>query len=108
MIFKSKRSIFLAFLVVLLTAGLTGCYRHHLVLNESVARSATKSNYNKSKWYHHFLFGLVNGSGEFDAKSYCPNGVGKIEDRQAFVTGLVSFLTLNIYTPTRVKVWCNP
>lgn len=107
MIAKTKMSWLVMMLVVAMASGLAGCYRHHLVIDESVGQIATKRNYDKSKWYHSFLGGLINGTGHINVSQYCPSGVGKVEDRHAFVTGLVTFLTLYIYSPTRVKVWCK-
>jgi hypothetical protein len=52
-----------------------------------------------------WLFGLVPPSTVATAAK-CPNGVAKVETQHSFVNQLVSFLTLNIYTPMNIKVTC--
>jgi len=52
-----------------------------------------------------WLWGLVP-SQEVDVRKQCPRGVATVETEQSFVNGLVSGLTLGIYTPQHVKITC--
>lgn len=38
----------------------------------------------------------------------CPNGVAKVQTKYNGVTWIATVLTGYIYSPMRVRVWCNP
>lgn len=56
-------------------------------------------------WAHGFIFGLV-APDEVRTASDCENGVAKVETQISFLNGLVSAITLNIYTPMHITVTC--
>jgi hypothetical protein len=60
----------------------------------------------QEEWTDFFIFGLV-GEQNFDAAGMCPSGVAQVRTGGNFGTGLVSALTIGIYTPRKVYVRCN-
>jgi len=62
-------------------------------------------SYVVSKSY--YIGGLV-GEPTVDVKKACNGGEAKqMQARTTFVNGLVSVLTLGIYTPRTARVWCE-
>lgn len=62
-------------------------------------------NYEDSKSY--FIGGLV-GEHTVDVKKACDGGEAKqMQSRTTFLNGVVSILTLGIYTPRTARVWCE-
>jgi hypothetical protein len=57
------------------------------------------------EWAPGFIYGLVPPD-DFDASKACPSGISKVETQQSFLNGLVSVLTLGIFTPWTVTVTC--
>lgn len=58
------------------------------------------------EWASYFLFGLV-GDHEIDVRELCPQGVYEITTGTNFLTWLVTMVTVGIYNPRKVNVWCN-
>jgi len=56
-------------------------------------------------WVSGWLWGLVP-NGEIDVRRECPMGVAMVETEQSFPNGLVSAITLGIFTPQHVRVTC--
>jgi hypothetical protein len=79
----------------------TGCYKATFIRDPSAVRGVEHD-----EWTSFFLFGLVNEK-TIDVHHFCPNGdVAQIQTGANFGTGLVSILTLGIYTPRKVYVTC--
>jgi hypothetical protein len=58
------------------------------------------------RWSAFFILGLV-GSEQFDVRDFCGQGaVAEVRTGGNFATGLVSALTIGIYTPHKVYVTC--
>jgi hypothetical protein len=57
------------------------------------------------EWASGWIFGLVPPK-TVEAASQCPNGVATVETQHTFLNMLVSFLTIDIYTPMSIKVTC--
>ncbi len=90
-------------LVILLLSGLfifSGCY--HAQVTTGLEASAQVY---EDRMAHGFLFGLVPPS-IVRAQDECANGVARVETRISFVNGLISGITLNLYTPMHIKVTC--
>ena len=85
--------------ILLLSAS--GCY-HVSYSNGGVRGHASKTGTN-----HFFIAGLVNTS-EVDLAQVCPEGVAKLDIHQTFGDGLLSGITLGIYTPRSWEAWCSP
>ena len=67
--------------------------------------ASSPPNYEDSKSY--FIGGLV-GEHTVDVKKACNGGEAKqMQSRTTFVNGLVSVITLGIYTPRTARVWCE-
>lgn len=83
--------------------GLGGCYRATFFPNPNLAQGETHE-----RWSDFFVFGLV-GHEQFDTREFCPNQeVTMVRTGGNFATGLVSALTIGIYTPRKVYISCAP
>jgi len=86
--------------VVGMVLGTAGCY------HATIETGATPSTVVITKpWASGFVFGLVPPS-TVETAAKCPNGPAKVETQISFLNGLVSFLTLSIYTPMQIDVTC--
>lgn len=90
-------------LLALVTFG-AGCMKHVYRVGTGASESGTPRY---SQWHHHFIFGLINPSGEVDVKSVCPSGNATIVNYVSFLNGLLSYLLTGwIWTPTTVDIYC--
>lgn len=93
-----RRPVRLALLIA--TFLLAGCY--HQVVRTGATPAPGDAAVNRTA--NVFFFGLAGT--EIDARTDCPGGVAVIETQQTFLNGLVSILTLGIYTPRTVTIRC--
>jgi hypothetical protein len=56
-------------------------------------------------WTNTWLWGLVPAT-PIDVTSQCRSGIATVVTEQSFMNGLVSVLTLGIYTPRHVTITC--
>jgi hypothetical protein len=77
----------------------TGCY--HAVVETGLEPAATAYH---EKWEASWFIGLVPA--RVEATNLCGGPWARVETQQSFLNGLVSFLTLGIYSPHEVKVVC--
>jgi len=56
-------------------------------------------------WVTTWLWGLVPAA-EIDVRRECPSGLATVTTETSFPNGLVSALTLGIYTPQHVTITC--
>jgi hypothetical protein len=91
-----------ALFVLLLVGQFAGCYKHVYVSGDPAMSSP-----NYERWHHHLIAGLINLSDETYLSQICPSGVARIEDKHTFLNMLVAGLTMSIYSPTTVKIWCK-
>jgi Bor protein len=88
-----------ALLAVLL--GSAGCYKATFIRDPSAVKGAEGD-----QWLNFFVFGLV-GEETVDVRRFCPDGrVAQVQTHGNFGTGIVSILTIGIYTPRKVTVTC--
>lgn len=80
----------------------SGCYSHTYRTGPRPARA--EADYHA--WQNHIIAGLVTLSDDVSLQAICPNGAAVIHNRVTFVNGLVGAITLGIYTPTTVRIWC--
>ncbi len=92
---RPRASILMVGMVALL-----GCY--HATIDTGVAPSEKVI---EKRWASGWIFGLVPPSTTATA-AQCPSGVSKVETKLSFLNGLVSFVTMSIYTPMAVRVTC--
>ena len=85
---------------LVLAAALFGCY-HATIETGAKPSTVTVENHWASGW----IFGLVAPK-TVETAAKCPSGVSKIETQLSFANMLVSFLTLNIFTPMDIRVTC--
>lgn len=85
---------------VLLTAT-SGCYRATFYRDPNVVKADEHE-----EWSDFYLFGLV-GTESFEVRHFCPRGDAAVAKTGGnFATGLVSVVTIGIYTPRKVYVTC--
>ncbi len=84
----------------LLLLSTAGCF--HQVVNTGRTPGSTVVD---KPWVSTWLWGLVAAQ-PIDARQACPSGVAVITTEQSFVNGLVSAVTLGIYTPQHVTITC--
>lgn len=99
MIMMSRSAAMLV--AVAMSIGSTGCYKATFIRDPQVSRGVEHD-----ELVHFFVFGLV-GDPTIDVHQFCPDGkVAQVRTGANFGTGLVSLLTLGIYTPRKVYVTC--
>jgi hypothetical protein len=91
---------FLAVLVAV--ASLTGCFHVRYTNDTPVAAEPAQQG-----WHHNVVFGLVEVSEPENVNKACPNGVGLVRSEQSFVAGLVNMITLTLYNPSDVIIYCS-
>jgi hypothetical protein len=90
----------LRMLLVAATFALGGCgFTYHF------KSASTLRGEEHNEWASFFLFGIA-GHYDVDVRDFCPNGVHEITTGNNFVTWLISFVTIGIYTPRKVNIWC--
>lgn len=77
----------------------SGCYKATFV------QPRTAAGVEHDEWTDFFLFGLV-GEETKDIDGYCSGEVARVRTGGNFGTGLVSVVTIGIYTPRKVYVTC--
>ena len=81
---------------------LSGCY--HATVNTGIAPGTRTI---EEPWAKSFVYGLVPPDA-VDAMAECgSDGVARVETRISFLNGLVSALTLSIFTPMEITVTCG-
>ncbi len=84
----------------LLVAALAGCF-HQVVQTGLAPGSKVVDKPFVSTW----IFGLVPAQ-ELDMRSECPGGIAIVTTEESFMNGLLSAITLGIWTPVHVMVTC--
>ena len=80
----------------------TGCY--HATVNTGVAPGARQI---EQPWAKSFVFGLVPPDAVNAMEECGSSGVARVETQISFLNGLVSMLTLSIFTPMEITVTCG-
>ncbi len=82
-------------------AGATGCSKVTYV-----NPNTTPSGVVQATTGHFFIFGLV-GHTEIWANQMCPNGVAKVVSKETFLDLVLSFITIDLYTPRTYEIECG-
>ncbi len=89
-------------LVLVLAIGLGGCY--HVTVNTGITPGTQQIH---QPWAKSFVYGLVPPE-TVEAMEQCGSaGVARVESQITFLNGLVSVLTLSIFTPMDILVTCG-
>jgi hypothetical protein len=86
--------------LLLVAAALGACY--HATIDTGANPSTVTI---EKRWASGWIFGLVPPK-TVETASQCTTGVSKVETQLSFLNGLVSLLTLSIYTPMDIRVTC--
>ena len=66
---------------------------------------SSQPSYEESK---SFYFWGIHGEHRIDAKQICgEQGILQMQSQQTFANGLLTGITLGIYSPHSVKIWCD-
>ena len=97
------RYVFVALSLTVFLLCVPGCFRDATVTGLPVADEPALED-----WRNHFLYGVVRGikTDDVDLDEVCPQGVARIETKQNGWNGLVSVLTIGIYTPQKLNIYC--
>ena len=68
------------------------------------AKVSTAPTFEESRPF--YLAGLI-GEQSIDVAKICPNGVSQVQTQSTFLDSLLGGITLTIYAPRTVKVWCK-
>ena len=79
-----------------------GCYEHTYTMGAGAPSGPIVYEEGQDHW----LGGLI-GERTHDLSQVCPSGNATIHDEQTFLNGLVSALTVGIYTPTNLTIRCS-
>jgi hypothetical protein len=80
---------------------LAGCYKATFYQNPNAVAGVRHE-----RWSDFFIYGLV-GSEHFDVREFCgPDAIAEVRTGANFATGLVSLVTIGIYTPHKVYITC--
>ncbi|SHH23289.1 Bor family protein [Ferrimonas marina] len=92
------------FLAASLTLCLSACSTVTIKPDPNVTVSNLPS-YEETR--HFFMWGLA-GEERVNVKEVCgEQGAAQMQSQATFLNGLLSTLTLGIYSPHSVKVWCS-
>ncbi|HEY3668663.1 MAG TPA: hypothetical protein VGL19_21850 [Polyangiaceae bacterium] len=81
--------------------SLNGCYAATFYRDPTVHKGEEHE-----QWTNFYVFGLV-GSEDLDVHQFCPQGdPALVKTGGNFATGLLSVVTIGIYTPRKVYVTC--
>jgi hypothetical protein len=83
--------------------SLSACFHIRYVNQETTSTTPAYE-----KWNNTYVFGLVEGSQPHNVSAACPAGYAEVRDVQSFVNGLLQTITIGIYDPTEVTVFCAP
>lgn len=75
------------------------------VVRTGLPAGRTPEGYDE-RWHHGFFLGLLDASGPYDVEMLCPHGWSEMRVGVSFWSGAVQYLTLGIYTPSRVTIVC--
>lgn len=91
--------------IIALTLILTSGCSTVTISPKGVTKYSTEPTYEDSKKF--YLLGLV-GENDVDVKDICGNRpVRQIQTQDTFLDSFLTIITLTIYSPRTVKVWCG-
>lgn len=91
-------------MISVLILSLTACSAV-TIQPQQAAKITSKASYEDSRPF--FLWGLV-GEERVDVKKVCVDkSVTQMQSQQTFSDGALSLITLGIYSPHTIKVWCQ-
>lgn len=92
------------FLISLLLIVLAGCSAV-TIQPQKIAKLTSEPTYQDSRPF--FMWGLV-GEQRVDVKKVCgEQTVVQMQSQQTFTDGALGLVTLGIYAPHTIKVWCQ-
>lgn len=76
-----------------------------VILRSGLPAGETAAAY-RERWHGSLLFGMVEPQSAAGLGEICPRGWSEVRTSSSFITGVLSWGTLGIYTPTTVTVVC--
>ena len=90
-------------LLVAALLALAGCWK--MTIKNGTPVGPTPIEYD-NRWHNGVVWGIAELSGPYDLQKVCSQGWSEIHTETDFLTGLVSAVTLQIYSPQRVTIRC--
>ena len=94
-------------LCLLITTGLTimlsGCYTLRVYHDTDKLREKHDGEISSIS----MIFAGIQIGGHAQIRSVCPSGASLIEIEQTATDGLVHYMSLGLYSPQTVRVWCK-
>jgi len=101
-----KRLIALAFVALIASTALTGCYHNQIIVDKNYNSSATEPDMHNG-FQMYLIEGLIPlGDNPIDLNSVCPQGAGIVEVQQSFLDGLINHVIGAILSFQDTKVYC--
>jgi hypothetical protein len=97
---SSAPRVFVLPLLLAVAVTSVGCYHTRVETGLTPGAQSWEND-----WAPSFVYGLVPPP-TVEAGAECPNGVAVVETKISFLNGLVSALTLSIFTPMTIEVTC--
>lgn len=90
-------------LVLCTGLALGGCFSRAVYVSglEATPRAQHES------WEHYLFYGAIALSDPVDLRRVCPMGVARVESEVTVVNGIFHLLTLTLYCPSTVRVYCH-
>ena len=87
---------------------ISSCATQTFVVDPKLKREVSSGNPHFSKTSHFFISG-VGQSMVLNASELCKesDGVAFVESKQSFFDGVLATVTLGIYTPRTMNIYCN-
>jgi hypothetical protein len=89
---------------VLLALALSGCFRHHIIVDDRPAQTSAP----RFAVDRYFVLGIVRIGGNLPVQGVCRTGVARIHQSAGFMHFLVSALTAGVITSRSAAYACLP
>ena len=101
---KFNAAVILCLLIMSgLTIMLSGCYTLRVYHDTDMLREKHDGEISSIS----MIFSGSQIGGPAQIRSVCPSGASLIEIEQTVTDGLVHYLSLGLYSPQTVRVWCK-
>ena len=96
-------AIFCLLIITSLTIMLSGCYTLRIYHDTDKLRERPDGEISSTS----IIFAGSQIGGAAQIRSVCPSGASLIEIEQTVTDGLVHYVSLGLYSPQTVRVWCK-
>ena len=102
--FINLRFVTLTLLVsVIILLLLSGCYKIRFFHDTDMLREKHDGEISSTS----MIFSESQIGGPANIRSACPSGASMVEIEQSTLDGLTNYLSLGLYSPQTIRVWCK-